>query len=148
MKKISKILFVLLVMSVFGFSLVLSANAATNAIGDVDGDGSIAAADARLALRASVGLEKLTDTQFKSADVNNDNKVTASDARTILRVSVGLEKFEEEYNIENIIKETTFVENTIIDMMNEDKYNSSSSSEISNLLAKSIFTISALAVFV
>lgn len=60
-------------------------------IGDVDGDGSITAADARLALRASVGLETLTEAQKAAADVDHDGSVTAADARLILRASVGLE---------------------------------------------------------
>ena len=60
-------------------------------LGDINGDGKISAADARLALRASVGSEKLTEEQTKRADMNSDGKVTASDAREILRQSVGLE---------------------------------------------------------
>ncbi len=95
MSKLKKTLYIFLAITILAFSVILFASAeTTNSIGDVNGDGKISASDARLALRASVGLEKLTDTQFKSADVNNDNKVTASDARTILRVSVGLENFE------------------------------------------------------
>ena len=61
-------------------------------LGDVDNDGSITAADARLALRASVALEKLSDAGFLAADVNSDKSVTAGDARLILRASVGLEQ--------------------------------------------------------
>ncbi len=60
--------------------------------GDIDCDGRITAADARLALRASVGLEKFSEAQTLAADVDNNKSVTAADARTILRVSVGLEK--------------------------------------------------------
>ena len=64
--------------------------------GDVDGDGSITAADARLALRASVGLTEKGDVAKDSAgylacDVDRDGKVTSADARLILRASVGLE---------------------------------------------------------
>ncbi len=62
--------------------------------GDVNGDGKVSAADARLALRYSVGLENLTVKAVKAADVDRSASVTASDARTILRVSVGLEAFE------------------------------------------------------
>ena len=67
--------------------------AATSVLGDVDGDGKIAAADARLALRQSVGLEKYKkgSLEFTAADVNKNGKVEASDARLILRASVGLE---------------------------------------------------------
>ncbi|MDR1629591.1 MAG: N-acetylmuramoyl-L-alanine amidase [Oscillospiraceae bacterium] len=59
--------------------------------GDVDGDGKITAADARTALRASAGLEALSEEQKKAADMNGDNVITAADARDILRKSAGLE---------------------------------------------------------
>ena len=58
--------------------------------GDIDGDGAIASADARLALRAAVGLDELTRTKRAAADVNGDGEVTAADAREILRTAVGL----------------------------------------------------------
>ncbi len=61
------------------------------AIGDIDGDGNITAADARLALRASVALENLDEVQKKAADADGDGNITAADARLILRASVGLE---------------------------------------------------------
>jgi len=62
--------------------------------GDVDLDETISAADARLILRATVGLEffgtdKLT-IQYVLSDVNKDNTVSAADARLVLRKSVGL----------------------------------------------------------
>lgn len=59
--------------------------------GDVNGDGMVTAADARLALRASVGLESFSETQIKIADIDGSGSVTAADARLILRASVGLE---------------------------------------------------------
>lgn len=61
--------------------------------GDVDGDGKITSADARLALRRAVGLEEYPETgaQYYACDVDSDRKVTAADARLILRASVGLE---------------------------------------------------------
>lgn len=55
--------------------------------GDVNYDGKITADDARLVLRAAVGLEELAK---YSADVDGDGKITANDARMILRNSVGL----------------------------------------------------------
>lgn len=59
--------------------------------GDVDGDGDIQADDARLALRASARLVKLSDAQLVAADVNEDTFVFANDARQILRVSARLQ---------------------------------------------------------
>ena len=62
-------------------------------LGDVDGDGEITAADARLALRCSIELEKYErgSREFRSADVGSDGEVTASDARAILRVAIELD---------------------------------------------------------
>ena len=61
--------------------------------GDVDDDGTISSADARLALRRSVGLENYPEGSqpYLSCDVDKDGDVTAADARLILRASVGLE---------------------------------------------------------
>lgn len=63
-------------------------------LGDVNEDGKVNAADARLALRKAVGLETYEpgSKKFKACDVNKDGKVNASDARKILRVAVGLDK--------------------------------------------------------
>ena len=65
------------------------------ALGDVDGNGKVEPADARLALRASVKLENYAvgSAQFLAADVDGNGKIESSDARTILRVSVKLESF-------------------------------------------------------
>ena len=59
-------------------------------LGDTNLDGKVKAEDARLALRFSVGLEKLSPLQQKAADMITDGKVRAEDARAILRTSVGL----------------------------------------------------------
>ena len=63
------------------------------ALGDLDCDGTVSVQDARLALRASVGLESLEDVVFAAACVTHatDRKVDVSDARTILRAAVKLE---------------------------------------------------------
>ena len=60
--------------------------------GDVDGDGDVDVSDARTALRAAVGLEKLTPGAEKRADTDGDGKVTVNDARDILRTATGLDK--------------------------------------------------------
>ena len=67
----------------------------TYALGDVDGDGEVSSGDARLALRASVQLEKYApgSAQFLAADADKNGEIESSDARTILRVSVKLESF-------------------------------------------------------
>lgn len=57
---------------------------------DTNGDGTITAADARIALRASAQIITLSDAQAIAANANSDNKITASDARLILRKSAKL----------------------------------------------------------
>lgn len=53
-------------------------------LGDVNEDGSITAADARLVLRYSARTETPTDMQFVLGDVDGDGQITASDARSLL----------------------------------------------------------------
>ena len=74
---------------------------AAGPLGDVDNDGEITAADARLALRGSVGLEEVTDAFLARADVDKSGAVEASDARTILRASVGLDTIEQDAECEH-----------------------------------------------
>jgi len=69
--------------------------AADYTLGDVDEDGTISSADARLALRASVKLEDLSDLAKKAADVDFDDSISSADARLILRASVGLEELKD-----------------------------------------------------
>lgn len=71
-------------------ALLLPAGAAVR--GDVDGDGVLSAADARIALRRSVALETFLpgSGKFHAADADGDGVVTAGDARSLLRRSVGL----------------------------------------------------------
>ena len=62
---------------------------AVHAFGDADGDGNITPADARLVLRAAIGLD--TPSNRSIMDVDGDSEITPSDARLVLRYSVGLE---------------------------------------------------------
>lgn len=68
-------------------------NGTAFAPGDVDGDGEISSADARLALRRSVMLEDYPEDSaaYSACDADRDGEVTSADARLILRASVGLE---------------------------------------------------------
>lgn len=104
-KRIAKLLFTAAVMLSMLIICTLSANAAL--AGDVEGDDkTITAADARIVLRASVGLETLTDIQIAIADIDENGNITAADARMILRASVGLETLGHYYEKEIILAPT------------------------------------------
>ena len=94
MKKTIRSGLCLLLAAVLLFSLSLTVFAAK--IGDVDGDGKVTAADARLALRRAVDLEDYEEGSEKyiASDADRDGKVTAADARLILRAAVGLENLD------------------------------------------------------
>lgn len=63
-------------------------------MGDVNEDDAITAADGRLALRYSAGVENPTSRQFVLADVDGNGEVTAADARNITNYSAGtIDKF-------------------------------------------------------
>lgn len=79
---------------IFTISLCVFFSSAT-LMGDINKNGRIEASDARTVLRASVGLEKLSEKDFSLSDTDGDRKITASDARTVLRMSVGLEEIKE-----------------------------------------------------
>lgn len=59
--------------------------------GDLDFDGRVTAADARLALRASVNLDPLSAEAAKRADIYGTGIVSANTARVLLRISIGLD---------------------------------------------------------
>ena len=59
-------------------------------LGDVDGNGEINVADARLALRQAVSLENLNGVYLFAGKVGGDS-VGVSEARKILRAAVGLD---------------------------------------------------------
>jgi len=61
--------------------------------GDVNGDGVVGVADARLALRRAIGLEDYAvgSAEYIACDVNFSGDVRVDDARLILRAAIGLE---------------------------------------------------------
>lgn len=82
---------------------IMSFAAGAAIVGDVTGeDKKVTASDARIILRASVGLENLTEAQFKVADIDVNGKITAADARSALRMSVALEETVHYYEKEVI----------------------------------------------
>ena len=90
--KIKGIVSLLLTVSIL-FAFATFGSAAQK--GDVDMNGKVEAADARLALRKAVGLEELSVEALMAADLDNDGVVTSADARYVLRVAVGLDKAED-----------------------------------------------------
>ena len=66
------------------------------AIADIDKDGAVTSADARLALRIAVRLDTVDDITKAAADVDGDDQITSADCRLILRMAVGLEEMTSE----------------------------------------------------
>ncbi|MBQ8209518.1 MAG: hypothetical protein IJZ35_02910 [Clostridia bacterium] len=60
--------------------------------GDIDGDGYVTSADARLVLRVTAGLEYADNKTVM--DIDGDGKVMATDARRLLRVSAMIDEIE------------------------------------------------------
>lgn len=118
-------------------SLVVPVYAAGYSIGDVDGNGTITAADARLALRASVGLEKLSVKQIIAADIDRKSGITASDARLILRASVGLENLSAQNKPGTEVSDKTIAEKYIEVFKKSAKQNGATTKSIAEKLSKS-----------
>ncbi len=66
-------------------------------MGDIDKDGGVTTADARLALRYAIKLQTLTVEQRLAADVDFSRSVAPKDARAILRAAIGLEPIVPEF---------------------------------------------------
>lgn len=66
-------------------------------LGDADLNGKVTATDARIILRAAVGLDELDFLAYPYANSDCDDKISASDARYALRTSVGLENTSYRY---------------------------------------------------
>ncbi len=62
--------------------------------GDVDGDGRVSVADARLVLRYAAKLVSADAADIAAADADRDGRVTIADARLILRRAARLEDFQ------------------------------------------------------
>lgn len=58
--------------------------------GDIDGDGLITTADARLAFRANADIITLDSTAHVAADTDNDKTISKTDAENILKYVVGI----------------------------------------------------------
>ncbi len=98
---------------VFMLSFVSAAFAAAPIKGDVDLNGSVTTADARMALRQAIGLENLSARQLQAARVTGKQDVTTADARVILRIAIELTDYEAE--------ETRMVEEKLASMTTKEK---------------------------
>lgn len=72
------------------FSVFYEFTVLDSLLGDANLDGSVTLADARLALRAILLIENLSDEGLVNCDVNGDEVVSLSDTRLILRYVLGL----------------------------------------------------------
>ncbi len=68
--------------------------AAAYRLGDVDGSGSIGTTDARVLLKALVGMATLTAEQQAAADYNRDGKINTADAKAIMMRAINGESRE------------------------------------------------------
>lgn len=118
MKKI-KVFLSIFFFCIFGFVSCTAAtgDAAGTVPGDVNGDGRVTAADARLVLRAAVGLDASDPARM---DMNADGKVSAADARLVLRLSVGLEIGPKKEEPEEETALRLKINDTLIDVVWED----------------------------
>ena len=92
MKRLTKVMSVVLAfIMLMSMGIYSSAKEQYYRLGDFDLDGEITAADARMVLRAAVGLETLTDFQKLISDYDGNGDISAADARMVLRTCVGLE---------------------------------------------------------
>lgn len=73
--------------SCFGLTASVSAESSF-LLGDVDGNGVVAATDALLAMRYAMGLVSLTPDQLARANVDGDSDVDISDAVIIIRIAM------------------------------------------------------------
>ncbi|MCD7773955.1 MAG: dockerin type I repeat-containing protein, partial [Clostridiales bacterium] len=62
-------------------------------LGDINGDGEVTAADARLALRMAAQLDETTEYALSAGDFDGSGSISASEARQILRVAAKLDSF-------------------------------------------------------
>ena len=92
---VASIIFLFVLLSPMAFAAADDGGLPTYTLGDVDGDGHVTSADARLVLRASVRLEAIEEgtDRFLAADVDYDGSLSPADARIVLRVSVRLQDF-------------------------------------------------------
>ncbi len=93
MKRSLKLVAILL--SILTLNLIVPVVKGASVLGDINSDGKITSADARLALRYSSAMEKPSTAQKTAADMNKDGAVTIADVKLIMADALDLETYEE-----------------------------------------------------
>lgn len=89
MKKAIKRVFVFLVLiSMISSSFNVSA---ASVKGDINGDGKVKTADARIVMKIISGISNANSSTLKKADVNNDGSVTIADVKEILAIATDVQ---------------------------------------------------------
>ena len=118
MKKIIALLLAIAMLATLTLPCVFAEAPADEACkfwGDMDEDGKVTSADARLVLRQSVGLEDYPEDVLYKCDIDQDGKISSSDARSVLRLSVGLDEFPAHELLKGVGKDATCTEDGLTD---------------------------------
>jgi len=63
-------------------------------LGDANIDGKVDLNDAKIVLKAALGITEVSGQASVNADVNNDSKVDLKDAKVVLKAALGIEKIK------------------------------------------------------
>ncbi len=96
-KEVEKMKKMMVACLVFVLILITSISAFAAYLGDINNDGSVSAADARIILRHSAKIESIADEKISIADVDKNGNVNAADARLALRMSAKLDELIEDH---------------------------------------------------
>ncbi len=100
---------------------IISVNADSLKMGDVDGNGDIETVDALTIQRYVVKLTDLTEAQLKVADTNGDGKVSLVDAMRILRYLAGYSSSIVDNGNNNTDDESNDFVNEVVRLVNVER---------------------------
>ena len=99
----------LVVIIAFAISVISYANTSK---GDVNLDGKISVADAKLVLKHVASIKALSEEQLDLADVNGDGKISVTDAKWILQIVAELREPPSQTTVETVTPSTTETQTT------------------------------------